>query len=537
MKAHTETTSLADVSTAYARARMPNPESTSKMEDDALVGYDDTVMQNNSPNFFDFNPSCSTTKQQEETSFANDQDADDEVPTLGSPSQGPQRVVEPTQTSDTIFQHMDHRMSKPTDLDESNRDSDIRSDSDDDIGGDTSLWCQRTKLNHGDLLWWGLSICPSCGQNVNKPLPKTLPQKSKIQGADTAASKDQAQSRRAQLRYTNRFLWSNGGHIFSEPWPELFDLDRYRGKLAMTQGPKDQLELEIVTKVVTNLPLNSRPQHSTNWIISNTSMGTEYVGKDFIIHSERVVDALEALVPYYPKVHIRGLPLLIPQPYALFYHNRDEIQEFQSTYNRTREDQPGTEGPNTASRCAHLKICDEETYKQLDFVRGYIERENLREVQEEVKRHQQKPAAATYSMLWLLFKPGTKVYVRRLGSPVHCGVVLSIQGGGLKPERSVPFSIDYWTLEFDGTRMGRFPLDFAFKPFPGEKRIAELEVTPCNYYDAEDSGVLRDTLLNRGVKFWKFLPGFQVDYKGKLPKDQSDWVGLFLQSLPPRRSR
>lgn len=351
----------------------------------------------------------------------------------------------------------------------------------------------------------------------SKTRPKAHAPKTK--DARTAASTDPTARRRAKVRYSNKFLWVNGKEMFSEPWPELLDLDRDRGKLAMSQRPSDEPVIQIVTIVATNLTFSSRPRRSTKWILSNTSLGTECVGKEVIIRSRRVLDALGSLITYYPRVDLGVLSLRISQPYALFYHYIDEIKAFQDTYRPQGN-------PSSASNSVNFKGCDEETYNHLDIVREFIEGENLGEVQEEISRHRQQPAIATYAMLRLLFKPGTIVYVRPMGMPVSVGVVLSIQGGDLSPGESDPFFIDYWTLEFDGIRLGRCPHDFIIKPFAGERKISELEVSPCGYYDAEDSGMLRETLINRGRKYWRFLPGVQVDYDGKLPEDQSDWVDL-----------
>lgn len=404
--------------------------------------------------------------------------------------------------------------SKPLDIVDDSSSSYI-SDSDDDGGGDALLWCRKTRRNHGELVDWGVVTCPACYQKIKKPKPEPVPK---------AQPEPPPARRRAQFRYSNKFLWSTGVPMFSEPWPDLLDLDRDRGRLVMAQEPTDEPVLEIVTIVATNLSPNSRARNNTNWIISNSSVGVQCVGKEVIIHSRRVMDALQTLITYYPRLDLGGLSLHISQPYALFYHHIDAIKALQDTYHRLKEDQSENQTPTPSSKPAHPQIRDEETYKHLEIVREVIEQENLAEVQEEIGRHHQSPAVATYSMLWLLFKPGTKVYVRRMGLPVSAGVVLSIQGGDLSPGKSEPFSIDYWTLKFDGARLGRCPHEFIVKPFVGERRISELEVAPCSFYDAEDSGVLRDFLIDRGQKYWKFLPGSQVDYQGELPKDQSDWV-------------
>lgn len=393
----------------------------------------------------------------------------------------------------------------------------------DEIGGGTLLWCQVTKRNHGELVGWGVSKCPACKQKVKRPLPQ------ETQASNTAVSTDPTAGRPSQVRYSNKFLWDTGH--FSEPWPDLLDLDRDRGKVAMSQGPTDEPVLEVVSVVMTNLGPTPGIKYTTTWFISNLFLGPDCLSKEIIIHSKRVMRVLQTLITYYPDFDLQRLYLRIPQPYILFHQYFEEIKEFQNSFHRLKGHQTGIEPPNSGSERTQLKVCDEETYKHLDIIREFIEGENGREVREEFQRHRQTPAVATYSMLWLLFKPGSKIYVRRLGSPVSAGVVLSVQGGDLKPIKSDPFSIDYWNLDFDGTRLGRCPNNCVVKPFVGEKRISELEVTPCSFYDAEDAGVLRNTLINCGLKYWKFLSGFQVDYRGKLPKEQREWVSLSVHTI------
>lgn len=509
------------------------------MEDEDRHASENTVVQNSSlPSDSTAEESISTTKERTAPSPPRGQRASEENSLVVNSHSEPQGSIQPATPSEIKSEHRTNRSKNqgdpvPAIIDGSNSDysSDSSFDSEHEAAGGALLWCQKTKRSHAELLAWGVSKCPSCRQKVKKPRPKPMSQVAEAQHPSTADPSDPTARRRAQFRYSNKFLWSHGGIFFSEPWPDLLDLDRDRGKLAMSQGSTEEPVLEIVTIVATNLSLNSRARHDTTWIISNSSVGLQCIGKEVIIHSRRVMDAFQTLVTYYPNFDLGGMTVLISQPYALFYHHYNEIRAFQGTFLRAKDTQPDDEHSTRGSRRANSKVCDEETYKHLEIVREFIEHENLAEVQKEIDRHQQTPAVATYSMLWLLFKPGTKVYVRRLGLPMSVGVVLSIQGGDLSPGRSEPFSIDYWSLSFDGTRLGRCPFDFVVKPFVGERKISELEITPCSFYDAEDSGALRDSLTDRGLKYWRFLPGYQVDYQGKLPKDDSEWVGLSSYAL------
>lgn len=396
-------------------------------------------------------------------------------------------------------------------------------DPDDDDDTEALLWCRVTRRHHGELLDWNTFRCFDCGDTLVRPLPtpqSMLPSTTR----DAADSKPLPQS---GYKYSTKFLWKDGAEYFSQPWPGSLDLERERGKALLARGAGKDSVVEIATVVMTNLTSESGAKRNASWLLSTPSVGLKCIGREVIIHSKRVMDVLRSLISYYPGVEMDSVSLCIPQPYALFYHYADDIREFQRNFTESEGTQhfQDRDAAHPALRRTHVPQCDEETYRHLNIVREVIEQETLAGVRMELERHQQRPALATYSMLWLLFKPGTKVYVRRIGGPTIVGVVLSVQGGDLNPETPEDFSVDWWGLVFDGTRLGRSPERCRVKPFAGQQQIAELEICPCRHLDEEKGNDLRDSLIDRGRKYWKYLLGSQVDYAGQLG-DEREWVRL-----------
>lgn len=329
--------------------------------------------------------------------------------------------------------------------------------------------------------------------------------------------------------YSNRFVDRWDRVITVHPWPEALDLDHERGKPAGWKLRYHRPIIKLVTIVKTNIEINyMRPDsyRDTQAILSDPRVAAEFVRREVVIDSVRVVNAFKAIITYYPGLELRGITMTIPEPYCVFYHYHQEITALQTTLDASTDRPVGEEQPDTTQighetnrkeRMEHLKaLCD------------FIEGQNLEDVELERKRHQQNPPVATYRMMWLLFKPGTRIYHFGSGRAI-AGVVISVEtdSGSQRPGLR---SLKYWSLDFDGFKLGRRELSHNFRPFDGEKRISELPVCPCEVYDAQDNNCLREKLICRGKRFWRFLPGVQVDYEGKLPNEAIEWVSSLLVS-------
>lgn len=78
------------------------------------------------------------------------------------------------------------------------------------------------------------------------------------------------------------------------------------------------------------------------------------------------------------------------------------------------------------------------------------------------------------------------------------------------------YQVDMWSLDFDGTFVGRRARDLFIPPFGGERKITGLSVIPCDYKDKEDDYKTRNALIGDGKRWYRLLRGGQVYYTGHL---------------------
>lgn len=381
------------------------------------------------------------------------------------------------------------------------------------------LWC-RVELNDPEK-WAKCVIFQNPSGHPGFPPPESDQDDSEM----TESEDDSDQSPR--IIYSNRFVDRQDGIVVADPWPEPLKLDHERGKPTGWKQQHHRPVIELVTIVRTNIDsmnMNRTYYKSTETILSDPRVAADLSSREVIIDSVRIIDAFKATIAYYPGLELLGITMTIPEPYCVFHHYSKEIKVLQETYDASSEGTfgdeqleivpPGSESHNMETR-EHLKVlCD------------FIERQNLKEVDLERERYDRPAPVATYRMMWLLFKPGTRVYYFSGGRAI-AGVVISLQtdSGSKRPGLR---SLKFWSLDFDGFKLGRRELSHIFKPFDGEKKIIELPVCPCEIYDRQDDNSLRDKLISRGERYWKFLQGAQVDYDGKLPNEAIDWVRSFL---------
>lgn len=329
------------------------------------------------------------------------------------------------------------------------------------------------------------------------------------------------------IKFSNKFVDRKDSIVVVHSWPEALDLDQEREKPTGSKLQRDAPVIEFITTVGTNLEhvsYTSAMYKNTRSILSDPRIATDVIRREVVIHSGHIINAFKAMITYYPSLELLGITMTIPEPYCVFYHYYQEIKALRSTHNASTKPPIGAEHSETTSIAP--ESYNSEASKHLKILCDFIEGRSLQEVELEQERYRQHPPVATYRMMWLLFKPGTRVY-HFSGGRATAGIVLSVQTdiGSKKPGLR---SLKLWHLDFDGFKLGRRDVSHDFKPFDGERRISELPVCPCDIYDAQDNNRLREELISRGRRFWKFLPGVQVDYNGILPDEAIEWVGSFL---------
>jgi len=223
--------------------------------------------------------------------------------------------------------------------------------------------------------------------------------------------------------------------------------------------------------------------------------------KTITIYSEKLANALRAVVQYYPSVSLVDRSIGITEPYMVLYHHFAELEVY-------RDSHPSQ----------HSEVYRKESNKDIDLLLGVLGVEKP-EVAEEKERYQRSSPVCTFNLLWLLFKPGEACYRRSETGEISASIVRAIEGGSLAG-RPAPYRIYTWQLNFDGYQVGREVIKTVIAPFGGEKEIRFLDCFPRRFYkdspeNAMNNSTLRQRLIARGQKFWKMTRDRPyVEYSG-----------------------
>ncbi|KAL7943263.1 P-loop containing nucleoside triphosphate hydrolase protein [Trichoderma barbatum] len=221
------------------------------------------------------------------------------------------------------------------------------------------------------------------------------------------------------------------------------------------------------------------------------------------INSDHLINALRAVIRYYPNVSLNGKTVQISAPYRVLYHHRHELSEY-------RDNQPAEHGVEYA----------ETTVKHIDILLKFLD-ENLKdEVSKEEERHKLATPTATFDYFWLLLKPGEVIYTKKydIWTPT---VISSVSAGNRSHGSPDNYRISCWLLESNGIKVGRFMESYVVTPWPGEQAISNLSVIPAAFWKedlaAQGGLTMREKLIQEGKLYWELLkrPTY-MEYDGLL---------------------
>ncbi|KAI2604300.1 P-loop containing nucleoside triphosphate hydrolase protein [Hypoxylon fragiforme] len=273
--------------------------------------------------------------------------------------------------------------------------------------------------------------------------------------------------------------------------------------------------LEIITKISTWLvrkgrSSNIRPLHSglRRGDDDNEDVETEAVNQEktsMVINSVHLINALRAIVGYYPGTSFLGDSVKIDAPYHVLIHHLEDLAYY-------RSHQPDTHDEEYASI----------TTKHIDVLLSFLEKTFRPVITEEEKRHNSGIPSASFKNLWLILKPGEVIYSMLDGK--WTSFVISTIFGGSHPgeERPMPYTIHGWNLCYSGIdgRFRRTTRVFGIDPFSGEQAIANLPIIPARFFRGEDGVSPQDTQAKQimlGKKAWELYTGPKYrSYEGDL---------------------
>jgi hypothetical protein len=114
-----------------------------------------------------------------------------------------------------------------------------------------------------------------------------------------------------------------------------------------------------------------------------------------VIHSRHLINALKAVVGYYPDTSFAGEEVKIEAPYYVLVHHRAALLQYKVS-------QPETHDEEYASTAA----------KHIGTLLGFLETTYGQQIREEDGRHKRSTPTVTFDYLWLLLRPGEVIYTQ-----------------------------------------------------------------------------------------------------------------------------
>lgn len=256
---------------------------------------------------------------------------------------------------------------------------------------------------------------------------------------------------------------------------------------------------EPVMEVITTIKVKRKSKPNNNDFNPELAKGSDQ-GTEVKINSPLLINALRAVVSYYPGSSLLEEPLTFESPYRLLVHYRKDLEAYKDNHssNHTVE---------------YREECNQHTDILLEFLHQYFEGG----LELEEARHQQDPPMCTYEYLWMIFKPGVDVYatasIDSFNSPRSVFVVGSIDGGEVEHEIE-PYTVHTWNLQSDGENLRRRPLQSEILPFDGEKEIRSLAAYPISFMIEDERKALEERLISRGKRYYDYTSISHKHFRG-----------------------
>ncbi|KFA53681.1 hypothetical protein S40293_03868 [Stachybotrys chartarum IBT 40293] len=222
---------------------------------------------------------------------------------------------------------------------------------------------------------------------------------------------------------------------------------------------------------------------------------------EMTVLSAHLVNALRAVVKYYPGLNLGEQSISFDAPYEALFHHRRELAVF-------RDNQPSCHGAEYAATTA----------KHIDILLRVLEHhEPGHAIHQEEQLHKLPLPAATFENYWLLLKPGSVVYAKT--NDIWGAYVVS------RVSRTVgskePYSVACWYLEYDGSTISRYMVNFNILPWSGEQAISTLSVVPAEYWvddlTAQGGLTMREKQIQEGKLYWELVKSpTHLEHRGHL---------------------
>ncbi|KAI0839056.1 P-loop containing nucleoside triphosphate hydrolase protein [Hypoxylon sp. FL0890] len=376
---------------------------------------------------------------------------------------------------------------------------------------------------------FGQGFGPSFGSSEDRNVEKlrALVAKSSVNGgADRELAEDEVPDVCYVLQYKG---W--GGKLIDlrrSREPINVQLDDLNDETASSSSKKPILE--IVTKVSTCLVQKNRrvdraPRpHRRRWndgfdympydhlyqedrqrSDEDSEMKIAKVEKTYmVINSIHLVNALRAVVEYYPFVSLHGDSVIIAAPYYVLIHHRAALARYKVS-------QPETHGEAYAFTTA----------RHIDVLLNFLDKTLSDRIRGEEERYNSSTPSYTFLNLGLLFKPGDVVYAKQDHKRIPL-IVSSFEEGDPNNDGSVTTAyVKCWNLSYDIDKFHRTMQCFNISSSNGEEAISNLPIIPARFFKGENGDMTPDEVEKKqialGKTVWELSKGpSYMAYDGSL---------------------
>lgn len=211
------------------------------------------------------------------------------------------------------------------------------------------------------------------------------------------------------------------------------------------------------------------------------------------IYSVAIINALRAVVQYYPGQDLSGDFIQIEWPYPILVHNYSKLCSFRET---------------VAKKEPHeLCIRERDVDKHLGLLFDFLDTEVMERVKAEQERN--KRGCFTFDDLWVALEPGKTIFHRVILQEEGVflpGVIHSILGGIFGQSRQ-QWVIKLWSMEYNGVYLGRVSRVLNLFKFDGESTTLKNAVVFINDEaladDNKDERIR--TAVEQGKSYWNLI--------------------------------
>ncbi|KAI1077613.1 P-loop containing nucleoside triphosphate hydrolase protein [Whalleya microplaca] len=223
-----------------------------------------------------------------------------------------------------------------------------------------------------------------------------------------------------------------------------------------------------------------------------------------VINSVHLINALNAVVEYYPQTSFLGDSVKVKAPYNVLVHHRNALDRY-------KFNQPETHDEEYAFTTA----------KHIDVLLAFLEKTLGDRIREEENRHHSTTPSATFNMLWIALKPGEVVYAKHDNrwTPFVISSVDSIRYDSETDDDQ--YEVQCWNISYNPDKLNRMMYTFYIDVFSGEEAITNLPIVPACFFRGENGDMAPEDVATKqislGQKVWELSKGpSYMSYEGSL---------------------